>query len=212
MSSHQPQDPEHWAHEQLPALAAMEAHLRAGGKLDQAEADRLLDLTTTCASHELARQLSAVIAESHDERFIPLLVERVARDPDCALPQTLSFLHALGECLEESNDAFANPRGHFTPEFIRQLGHWLLGTGGGELSWKASFILHNIRTEEAFHFLRLGVLDGSLLPQTRANCLLGLVNGRAPGLEDVLRVLSSDADPAIQRSALSASAWLRDQG
>lgn len=191
------------------ALESMLRRLRIGGSLTRAETTQVLALTASAMSDDVARQLAGVIGESRDEQFIPLLVRNVTRDPGCALPQTSSFLFALGECLEESDDAFARPREYFPPAFIQVLGHWLLCTGGGELSWKASFVLHNIRVDESFHFLRIGVLDASLLPQARANCLLGLVNGRAPGLQATLDALAEDADRSVRSAAQNAKAWLR---
>lgn len=191
------------------ALESMLRRLRSGGSLTQPEYTQLLALTASAMSDDVARQLAGVIGESRDGRFIPLLVRNITRDPECALPQTSSFLFALGECLEESDDAFARPREYFPPAFIQVLGHWLLCTGGGELSWKASFVLHNIRVDESFQFLRIGALGASLLPQARANCFLGLVNGRAPGVEATLEALAEDSDESIRSAAQNAKAWLR---
>lgn len=192
------------------ALSEMESRLQTGGALKPEELKSLLMVTASGASlgTAVARRLASMIVESLDERFIPPLVSRLMRDPTCTHPETLSFLYALGEILEEADHAFANPREYFPPAFIQLLGEWLLKTDGGEVSWKACFVLHNIRVEEAYCYLRQAAVDERLLPQSRAQCLLALVNGRALGVEAILKLLSDDVDPAIRDAAARGRKWL----
>ena len=104
-------------------------------------------------------------------------------------------MYALGKILEETDQ----PDELFSEPFIAQLGRWLLQTGGGEISWKAGIILHNIRVPSSYELMRQGASDVSLFFNTRIYCLLkGLVNGRGAEELSFLSSLADDSEPKVR--------------
>ena len=122
----------------------------------------------------------------------------------------LDYMYALGRILDETEYACQHPAEFFSRSFIAQLGHWLLHTGGGELSWKAGIILGNIRVPEAFELMREGAADTSLFFKTRIHCIRGLVNGLGTSELPFLRSLTGDSESRFREALTDAISWLEE--
>jgi hypothetical protein len=153
-------------------------------------------------------KFASLLVDLGSKDFIRPLVEMIAADPECGSEYTLSYMYALGRILDEAEYAYEHPAEVFPSSFITQLGHWLLNTGGGELSWKAGIILDNIRVPQAFELMRLGAADSSLFFGTRLHCIHGLVNGLGVSELPFLRSLASDSDSRVHKALADAISWL----
>lgn len=156
------------------------------------------------------RDFTSLLADINDAIFVIPLVEIIGADRECDARYTLNYMYALGMILEECDEAIELTNDVFSEAFIAQLGRWLLHTGGGELSWKAGNILHNIRVPQSYEFMRQGASDGSLFFQTRYYCLKGLVNGRGAAELPLLLSLANDPEPNIRENVAHAIKRLSD--
>ena len=113
-------------------------------------------------------------------------------------------MFALGNCLEELEEPYIPDE-----YFVHLMGDWLLNTSGGEISWKASVILSNLKHPECAPYYEQGTLSIDLFHQTRIACLRGLVNEFGLKKLNVYQQLLEDEEQEVRESVESAIEWLK---
>ncbi|MCP4695223.1 MAG: hypothetical protein GY862_00025 [Gammaproteobacteria bacterium] len=148
-------------------------------------------------------RFASLLSDLYSEKFVEPLVQAIIH----AVPgETIwlgDYMYALGNCLDELEETYI-------PEesFVHLLGDWLLNTKGGEISWKSSIILANIKHPQCIPYYEQGALSKDLFHQSRIACLSGLVNEFGMKKLDVYQQLLDDNEQEVRESAQRAIEWL----
>lgn len=160
-------------------------------------------LTSPSTIHDTNR-FASLLVEYCSEKYIETLVKMIFNAKLDNSPWLADYMYAFVCVLEESDEYF-----EATDEFVHLLGDWLFSTGGGEISWKASCILAEIKNCATLPYLLLGARDQKLFHQTRIACITGLVNHYRDQAKQLLDTLVEDSCCEVQEAAESALAWLK---
>lgn len=171
--------------------------------------ERIVDaLNTILASPSTinnTNRFASLLVEYCSDKYIETLVKIISNSKLGNSPWLADYMYALGCVLEESDEYF-----EATDEFVHLLGDWLLSTGGGEISWKASYILAEIKNCATLPYLLSGARDKGLFHQARIACIRGIVNHYRDQAKQLLETLVEDSRCEVKEAAESALAWLKN--
>ncbi|MCW1887344.1 hypothetical protein OKA04_21585 [Luteolibacter flavescens] len=150
-------------------------------------------------------RFASLLVEITDDRFIPMLIEKVVdgtRGEDFWLSD---YMYALGMLLYDRDECYP-----VDDVFVRLMGDWLLNGKGGEISWKAGGILSEVEAPAAREYLLKGAADTSLFHLTRISCVRGVVNNFRDDAWALLESLDGDEDDYVREACRSASSFLKE--
>jgi hypothetical protein len=148
-------------------------------------------------------EFTSLLADIGDERFIEVLVDKVASGVPGEDLWLADYMYALIELLNESDDYY-----QVDENFAHLLGDWLLNTKGGEISWKAGDILSEVECPASKEYLLKGAADTSLFHLTRISCIRGIVNHFREEALSLLRSLEDDSSTDVREACHDAMAHL----
>jgi hypothetical protein len=142
---------------------------------DQLLVDSLCSVIMEPSSINNTNRFASLLVDYSSEKYLKNLVETISGADLNNSPWLADYMYALGRLLDELELEYET-----TDDFVHLLGNWLLSTGGGEISWKASHILAWIKNNAALPYLLAGAENNDLFHQTRIACIRGVVNNFRP--------------------------------
>ncbi|WPD24453.1 MAG: hypothetical protein SD837_07780 [Candidatus Electrothrix scaldis] len=116
-------------------------------------------------------RFASLLSDLYSEEFIVPLIQKIKRAVPGETTWLGDYMYALGNCLDELEEPYIPDE-----NFVHLMGDWLLNTSGGEISWKASIILSDLKHPQCAPYYEQDTLSKELFHQTRIACLRGLVN------------------------------------
>jgi len=141
-----------------------------------------------------------------EKDFIPALVKAISK---AQYPSSLwlgDYLYALDSLLSDKEEILKADE-----SFVHLLGNWLLNTEGGEISWKASYILAAIENPETKQYCIRGAFDQSLFHMTRIECIRGIINHHREEANDLLNKLANDSDENVRNAVADAQQFINSR-
>ena len=148
-------------------------------------------------------RFASLLADIGDERFIEVLIARIASAVLGEDFWVADYMYALINLLNVGDDYY-----QVEESFAHLLGDWLLNTQGGEISWKAGDILSEVECPASKDYLLKGAADSSLFHRTRISCIRGIVNHFREDALSLLRSLEKDSNRDVSEACLDAMAHL----
>jgi len=151
------------------------------------------------ASIEDTHSFALLIADLGAESFITPLIESISGATPARSVWLADYMYALGSLLMEREELYGAEE-----SFVHLLGNWLLSTGGGEISWKAGYIMAELQHPGTREYLLRGAADKNLFHQTRIACIRGIMNQYPEEATPVLERLASDSDDYVREAVCDA--------
>ena len=148
-------------------------------------------------------RFASLLSDLYSEKFINPLIQKISGAVPGETTWLGDYMYALGNCLDELEEPYKPDE-----DFVHLMGDWLLNTSGGEISWKASIILSELKHPECAQYYEQGALSKELFHQTRIACLKGLVNEFGLKKIHLYQQLLEDEEQEVREASESAIKWL----
>ena len=185
---------------------ALEYLYDSESKVDKKVIAAVTDIICNPDSIENTNSFASLLADLGEEEFIEPLIEAISKATPGVTKWLADYLYALVDLLSELDDYYPAE-----DNFVHLIGGWLLGTQGGEISWKSGDVLSGIENQACKPYFLKGAADTSLFHQTRIACLRGIINQYRQEAPDLLAQLVADSDDYVREASLDAQAFITQQ-
>jgi hypothetical protein len=151
-------------------------------------------------------KFASLLVDLRSDIFIPNLINSIQDAIPGKTAWLADYMYALGSILDETADYYP-----IDESFVDLIGEWMLNTNGGEISWKASAVLMNLKNDKIFEYLRIGVFNQDLFHLTRCNCLNRLVNQFGKNEINTYKLLLNDKDKNFVQHVKEAIEFLENK-